>query len=263
MYFARAQWVYDDNHVPKDAIGSSCDFFGISYDTYTDTTIGDLLNAKGVSWTFYAEGYQKMKDANGSCIAPPPECTAGVTQYPCIFDPSDDPFEFYPAFKDKAPAIADLTQLTTDLAGTLPAVSFVKALGYKTEHPGEGDKISDGMAFLTSTIGAIQASAYAKDTLIVITYDEGGGFFDHVSPPPNSSVDHQPYGTRVPFIALGPFAKKGAVSHTTMEHSSLVKFIEYNWLDGQTGQLHGRDKVVANIGSVLDEAATGAKVPED
>ena len=63
-------------------------------------------------------------------------------------------------------------------------------------------------------------------------------------------------------MAFGPFAKKGFVSHVVMEHSSIVKLLEWNFLGGATGQLGGRDAVVANMGSLLDPAATGAAVPE-
>ena len=63
-------------------------------------------------------------------------------------------------------------------------------------------------------------------------------------------------------LALGPFARKGAVSHVVMEHSSVVKLLEWNFLGGATGQLSGRDGVVANMGSLLDPSATGAVVPE-
>jgi hypothetical protein len=63
-------------------------------------------------------------------------------------------------------------------------------------------------------------------------------------------------------LALGPFARQGFVSHVVTEHSSVVKLIEWNFLGGQTGQLGGRDAVVANLGSLLDPAATGVAVPE-
>jgi phospholipase C len=131
-------------------------------------------------------------------------------------------------------------------------VSFVKAIGYESEHPGYGDTVSAGITFVGGTIAAIEASSYAPNTLVLVTWDEGGGHFDHIAPPPTSTVDNQPYGTRVPLLAIGPLAAVGVVSHVTMEHSSIVKFIEYNWLGGQTGQLKGRDAVVANIGSLLD-----------
>ena len=81
-------------------------------------------------------------------------------------------------------------------------------------------------------------------------------------PPPTSSFDQRSLGTRVPTIAIGRFARKGFVSHTSMEHSSVVKFIEWNWL-GATGQLGTRDTTTANIGSLLEPNETGVTVPEN
>ena len=94
-----------------------------------------------------------------------------------------------------------------------------------------------------------------------MTWDEGGGFFDHIAPPGNGA-DGQPYGTRIPLIVTGPFASVGTVSHAMMEHSSIVELIEWNWLGMQTGQLGGRDGHVGNLGSLLDATATGVAVPE-
>jgi phospholipase C len=90
--------------------------------------------------------------------------------------------------------------------------------------------------------------------------DESGGFFDHVAPPADSAVDGKPYGARVPLLALGRFALKNHLSHTLMEHSSIVRFVEWNWL-GATGQLRGRDAVVNGIGDLLDPSQTGEFVP--
>jgi phospholipase C len=103
---------------------------------------------------------------------------------------------------------------------------------------------------------------YKDNTLILLTWDEGGGFFDHVKPPADSTVDMQPYGTRVPMLAIGRFAKKNFVSHVQMEHSSIVKFLEWNFT-GSTGQLMGRDATVNNIGSMIDPTQTITKVPEN
>ena len=64
-------------------------------------------------------------------------------------------------------------------------------------------------------------------------------------------------------IAMGPFARKNYVSHVVMEHSSIVKFIEWNWLRQKTGQLGARDTNVNNIGSLLDPSTTGIPVPEN
>jgi len=118
---------------------------------------------------------------------------------------------------------------------------------------------------VTATLQAIASSPYAPSTLVLLTWDEGGGFFDHVPPPPGIDADNQgqtvPYGTRVPLLAIGPFARQGTVSHVQMEHSSVVRFLEYNFV-GPVGQLGGNDAKVANIGSLLDPSATGIVVPE-
>jgi phospholipase C len=115
---------------------------------------------------------------------------------------------------------------------------------------------------VNDVVTAVEGSCYKDQTLILLTWDEGGGFFDHVPPPPDSTVDNQPYGTRVPLLAIGKYAKQGGVSHTTMEHSSIVKFLEWNYLGGKTGQLQARDAVVNNIGSLLDSTAVGATIPD-
>jgi phospholipase C len=264
QFFARAQWVFDDDEGPKGAVGFACDVLGQSNpQSYTTTTIADLLTAANVGFTFYAEGYAAAKAADPSCPQPPSDCPYALPVYPCDLAPGDDPFEFYDSTRDKAPFVADMAQLATDLAAnTLPPVSFLKPIGYKTDHPGQRTRTSDAVAATTSLVNQVLSSPAGASTLFLVTYDEGGGYFDHVKPPDANPADKQPYGTRVPLFALGPFAKKGAVSHVVMEHSSIVKFIEWNWL-GATGQLQGRDANVANLGSLLDPATTGVQVPEN
>jgi phospholipase C len=264
MYMARASYVFTDNEAGPPAIGSACLLEGnvVSYD---DTTIGDLMNDAGVTWTYYAEGYGAMVDATQKkrCPDPPPDCTAAVPIYPCNFDPSDIPFDYYPRSRDNPAHLRDYARLDEDIDnGTLPQVVWVKPAGYHTEHPAAHVTISDGVRFVQATIDRLNSSPYADDTLILLTYDESGGYFDHVPPPPDSNVDGKPYGPRIPMIAIGRFARKGWVSHTVMEHSSMVRFIEWNWLGGKTGQLRTRDAVVNNLGSLLDPAATGVPVPE-
>jgi phospholipase C len=261
MFFARAGFVFPDNAVVPASVGVGCSIVSKTAE-YTDKTIADLLIARGGGFAWYGEGYKQMVDAKGACPPPPPECGAAAAIYPCIYDPGDVPFQFYPSLRDKPEIMRDLAQLDVDLAGgALPAVSFVKGLGFRSEHPGYLDKISPGVTFVKGIADKIAASSAAGSTLVLVTFDEGGGFFDHVAPPPPSASDGKPYGTRVPMIALGPFAKKNAVSHVVMEHSSIVKFIEWNWL-GDTGQLKTRDQEVNNLGSLLDPAATGTAVPE-
>jgi phospholipase C len=265
MYLARANFVFEDNtFVPADAIGTRCTL-NQKTASYDDPTIGDLLADAGVSWSFYIEGYQAMADANaaGECPPPDPACPGGFPFYPCVYDPSDIPFQYYPRFRDNPTYMRDYERFASDLAAReLPAVSFIKAIGFRTEHPGYGNTISDGVAFVDQLVSSILASPYADNTLILITYDEGGGYFDHVAPPPTSTVDGKDYGPRVPTFAVGRFARRNFVSHVEMEHSSIVKFLEWNWLGGETGQLGTRDAVVNNIGSLLDPAETGTPVPE-
>ncbi len=264
MFLARARYLFaDDSVAPAGAVGVSCGIEA-TQQTLTGITIGDLLTSAHVPWTFFAEGYAAMKAADGGCPPRPADCPFLFPFDPCGFEPSDVPFEYYASTRDNPATMKDYAALQDALSGGgLPAVSFVKALEYRTEHPGDKVTASAGIAFMTGLAQQVAASRYAADTLLLVTYDEGGGYFDHVAPPPPSPVDQQPYGTRIPLVAVGPFAAAGTVSHVVMEHSSIVKFIEWNFLGGTTGQLQGRDAVVANLGSLLDAKATGAAVPKD
>lgn len=262
MYFVRAQYVFNDNEFKPDAIGQACSFLPQTM-SFEGLTLGDLLDQAKVSWAFYVEGYQTMIDAQkaGKCPAPSKDCPAGVGIYPCVYDPSDVPIDYYANFKDNPRVLRDFGRFADDLANnTLPQVVFIRSLGYRSEHPGLETQLSDGIAFASALFETVAASAYASDTLVLVTWDEGGGYFDHIAPPPLGS-DGQPYGTRVPLLAIGPFARPNAISHVTLEHSSVVKFIEWNWLGGETGQLGGRDVAIANLGSLLDPSKTGTTVP--
>jgi phospholipase C len=264
MYLARAGFVFYDNSCVPDAVGASCSEASAErLCTFDDRTIGDLLIEAKVPFRAYAEGYTRVAlgEAAGVCPPAPADCPADTSAYPCGYDPGDVPFAYYPSTGDGSGHLADLSALSRDLdAGTLPSVSFVRGLGYHSEHP--GSKISAGVSFVKGIVDAVQASSAAGSTLILVTWDESGGYFDHVAPPPNSLVDHEAYGPRIPLLAIGPFARKNTVSHVVLEHSSIVKFIEWNWLRGETGQLLTRDLEVNNLGSLLDPAATGTAVPE-
>ncbi len=263
MYFARASHVFDDNAFePKGAFGSPCSLQSAKVAEYTDTTIGDLLSAASVPWAFYVEGYDAQATAQraGKCAERTDACPGNVNFSPCTFEPGDVPIEYFPSTRDNPKFIRDLSALDADLAsGALPAIVFVKALGYHSEHPVARTRITDGVTFVSSIAQRIWASRYRASTLFLLTYDEGGGYWDHVTPP--ASPDAHAYGTRVPTLALGPFAKKNFVSHVVMEHSSLVAFLEWNFLGG-VGQLKTRDAQVHNLGSLIDAQAAGVAVPE-
>jgi phospholipase C len=262
MYFAEAQYVFTDNAYEPDSNGHGCSLTRTTITYKGHKTIGDVLVDAKKTFAFYAEGYQSMINST-LCPLPPSDCPAHIPTAPCDYDPGDVPFEYYAQFQDDPFYMRDFSQLGKDVtSGDLPDVVFVKALQYKNEHPGYGTKISMGVDFMSGVIDSILASKYASNTLILLTWDEGGGFFDHVKPPPDSPADHQPYGTRVPLLAMGPFTKTNHVSHVVMEHSSIVKFLEWNFT-GATGQLGGRDAIVANLGDLLDSAKVGVTVPSD
>jgi len=267
MYLATASYVFLDDTYDPVAIGASCDLSAAQKD-FTNPNIADLLVTASVPWGWFGQGYDAMVAARSET---PPKCPhdpacpiGGLTIYPCSYDPGDNPFAYFKQYTDNPKYVGDYDQFTCDLTtSALPGVTYLKAIGFRSEHPGLGDTISAGEAFVTSTLAAIDASPYKSDTLVLLTWDESGGFFDHVAPPAKSTVDKQPYGPRIPLLALGTFAKQNYISHVQMEHSSIVKFIEWNWLGGKTGQLGQRDATVNNIGDMLDPTKTGATVPAD
>jgi phospholipase C len=107
----------------------------------------------------------------------------------------------------------------------LPSVSFIKPSGAYNEHPGYATLVA-GQQHVADLVKAVQESPYWSDTLIILTYDENGGRWDHVAPPRG---DRWGPGTRVPAIIVSPFAKKGYVDHTQYDTTSILKFIEKRW----------------------------------
>ncbi len=275
MYFAVAHFQFLDNGfvpngvgTPKGCLQGACG--SSDFVTYQGrTTIADLLLDAGKTFTVYADGWAHAKSQAPSCESIPDDCPYSSTAHPiaaqaCKLDSSDLPFVYYERFATGA-NITDYNELAIDLfEKKLPSFAYVKGREFHNEHPNVST-ITDGIKFVKDTLTLIQNSSYADSTLVLLTWDEGGGFYDHVAPPQGIDTDTAgnlvPYGTRVPLIAIGKFARKGTVSHVTMEHSSVVRFLEYNFL-GPVGQLATNDAKVKNIGSLLDPAKTGIPIPE-
>jgi phospholipase C len=112
--------------------------------------------------------------------------------------------------------------------GTLPAVSWVMPVGGGapgiSEHPEQN--VAEGEDWLLGVVNGVMKSSAWNSTAIFITYDEGGGYYDHVAPP---TVDGVQLGFRVPFFVISPYAKEDYVSHTVLNHASVLSFIDYNW----------------------------------
>jgi len=107
--------------------------------------------------------------------------------------------------------------------GTLPQVSFLISEALISEHPDPHTSIQSGQKKMAQVINALIGSSAWTSSALFFTYDEGGGYFDHVAPP---QVDAYGMGFRVPTLVISPWAKRGYVSGHLYEHSSILKFIE-------------------------------------
>lgn len=177
-------------------------------------TIGDRLSQRGISWAWYSGGWR-------SALAGRPDP---------LFQFHHQPFAFFANYADgtaaKAKHLRDEEDFFHDLAvGNLPAVVFIKPVGADNEHPGYAAPLR-GQAHAASLVRAIMNSPYWNDTVIIVTYDENGGRWDHVAPPVG---DRWGPGTRVPAIIISPFAKRKFIDHTRYDTTSILALIERRW----------------------------------
>ncbi|HZV70918.1 MAG TPA: alkaline phosphatase family protein [Saprospiraceae bacterium] len=188
-------------------------------------TIGDRLSKKKVSWAWYSGGWN-------NAIAGTPDRS---------FQFHHQPFVYFNHYTENTPGRAEHLKDELDFidaakAGTLPAVSFVKPIGFENEHPGYTDVVT-GEKHVIELINAIRNGPDWDDCVIIITYDENGGFWDHVAPP---VIDRKwGPGTRVPGIIISPFAKKGFIDHAQYETLSILSLIEKRW---KLKPLNSRDR---------------------
>ena len=191
---------------------------------YAWTDLTYLLHRNNVSWKYYvAEGTQPDCQDDQATCAPQPQ-RAGT---PEIWNPL--PW-FDTVRQDKQLGnIQTVDHLYTDAkAGTLPTVSWVVPNGQDSEHPPA--LVSTGQAYVTGLVNAIMQSPDWASTAIFLSWDDWGGFYDHVVPP---RVDLNGYGLRVPGIVISPYAKTGFIDHQTLSFDAYVKFIEDDFLNGQ------------------------------
>jgi len=187
-------------------------------------SIGDNLNAHNISWKYYGDQWNNYVNDPYQINYGTPGPTAD--EYCNICNPFqyDTSIMSHPA--QVAAHIQDTLNLYSDIANnTLPAVSIVKPSGYVDGHPASS-KLDLFEGFTQKIVDLVEASPYAEDTAIFITFDEGGGYYDsgYVQP-----LDFFGDGTRIPLIVISPLAKPGYISHEYADHVSLIKFIERNW----------------------------------
>ncbi len=201
-------------------------------------TIFDRLEAKRIPWKFYVQNYdptvtfrRRGSGDRGSQVVWVPLLDYGrFLDNPRLFS-----------------KIVDLEQFYTDLArNKLPAVSYIAPSGASEHPPGS---IQAGERFVRTLITALMRSRAWNSTAFVWSYDDWGGWYDHVRPP---RVDAMGYGFRAPTLLVSGYARRGYVDSTTFDFTSLLKFIEENW---RLRPLADRDRKANSIASAFDFAA--------
>jgi phospholipase C len=276
--------------------------------------IGDLLNAKGITWGWFQGGFDlELVNANGTtgCARSTPNVVPGYGGVPQLdYVEHHEPFQYYASTanltharpsstwaightyeadgvtKDPANHQYDTADFFTALNnGNLPAVSFLKPPSYQDAHPGNSDPV-DEQTFLVETINAVMNSPFWDSTAIFITYDDSDGWYDHQMPPivdpsyssyvdvlnapnvcdagvqqghrlvttPLNGVNGKPvwgrcgYGTRIPMLLISPLVDANVVDHTLTDQSSIIRFIEDNWLGGERVQPGGSyDSIAGDV----------------
>ena len=271
----------DTNHTSSNPVG-----------VMTGTNIGNLLNAKHVTWGWFQGGFAPTgTNAGGFQVCGSEHQNIGgneVTDYV----PHHDPFQYYQSTAnpkhlpptseaeigktDQANHQYDLSLFDQTLThGNLPAVSFLKPAAYQNGHPGNSDPL-DEQNFIVNTVNEIEHSKFWSSTAIVITYDDSDGWYDHQAPPivngSNDAAfdtalctkvavkvgtrnDRCGYGMRLPLLVISPWTRDNFVSHNQTDQSSIIKFVEDNWLHGQRIGNGSFDTIAGSLdahGGVLD-----------
>jgi phospholipase C len=195
---------------------------------FSFASMADLLSKTHLSWKYYLE----------TRPVPPGVQNRNYLRYP---DPKHfslwNPLVGFKAFRDNPSQMAhlvDLAEYFQDLkGGSLPQISWIIPDTQDSEHPIQ--PAAQGMWYVTKLINALMESPYWKDSAVFLTWDDYGGFYDHVEPP---QLDAFGYGPRVPTLVISPYAKSGYISHYVDDFTSTLKFMEVRW---GLGHLTARD----------------------
>jgi acid phosphatase len=216
----------------------------------TARTIGDTLSARGVSWAWYA----------GAWTAAAVDGTQPPVQHRNViyngaggapnFQPHHQPFNYFARFAPGTPDRAEHLKDGQDFLdaidhGRLPQVAFYKPQGKFNSHPGYSDVLSSD-EHIADIVERIRRSPQWSSSLIIVTYDENGGFWDHVAPPKG---DRWGPGVRIPAIIISPFAKRGYVDHTQYDTTSIIKFLTRRY---RLDPLPGVRKDAGDLTNALD-----------
>ncbi|NVI86290.1 phospholipase C [Actinomadura sp. BRA 177] len=236
----------------------------------TGRNIGDLLNAKNVTWGWFEGGFRPTGTKNGYKVCGTSHANIGKNQV-IDYSPHHEPFQYYKStanekhlppssvsaigHTDQANHQYDLKDFDAALAAhNMPAVSFLKAPSYQDAHAGYSDPL-DEQKFVASTVNEIQKSPEWKSTAVILAYDDSDGWYDHARPRITNGSDDpaqdQPACRRVkasggyqdrcgpsqrlPMLVISPYAKVNYLDHHAVEQASILRFIEDNWSTGRIG----------------------------
>ncbi len=261
-----------------DPIGDICS--GTGQVRFGGQNIGDLLNARGITWGFFEGGFDLgKKNADGSTGCNRTTTSTVTNTKKADYIPHHQPFQYYTStanpkhlrptstrmigYDDQANHQYDTDDFFAAVkSGNFPAVSFLKAPGYQDGHAGYSDPL-DEQAFVVHVINFLQQQSRDwEHTAVIIAYDDSDGWYDHQMPPivnqssseadalvatgscgdgttALSSVTSQHaqgrcgYGPRLPLLVISPYAKHNYVDHNITDQSSILRFVEDNWVGGQ------------------------------
>ena len=213
---------FNDDDLPRDLFTAQAPQRAGRPD-YPWTDLTYLLHAHHVSWSYYVmDGFEPdcINDQSSCNLRPQSARTPGIwNPLPSFTDVKQD---------GETGNIKDTSFFFRDLRdGTLPSVVWLTPSNRYSEHP--PGLVSTGQAYVVGLIDAIMQSRYWDSTAIFLSWDDWGGFYDHVAPP---NVNYFGYGPRVPGLLISAYSRKGYIDHQTLSHDAYVKFIEDDFLDG-------------------------------
>ncbi|MGB7543067.1 MAG: acid phosphatase [Burkholderiales bacterium] len=215
----------------------------------TFKTIGDTLSAKGISWVWYAGAWSAAL-ADGMQPSGKHAVIYNTGHGASNFVPHHQPFNYFarfaPGTPDRDRHLQDYSDFVAAIErGALPQVTFYKPQGSLNEHPGYTDVLS-GDEHIAEVVAKIKASPLWAKTAIIVTYDENGGFWDHVAPPEG---DRWGPGSRIPTIIISPWAKRAYIDSTPYDTTSILKFITRRF---DLEPLPGVRPMMGDLGNAFD-----------
>src|SRR5581483_4053930 len=220
---------------------------------YAWTDLTYLLHKDNVSWRYYVQGGTEPDCEDDAASCAPVKQSAKT---PGIWNP----LPYFDTVKQDGQLanVTDASNYFRDArTGTLPAVAWITPSNENSEHPPA--KVSNGQAWVTSLIDAAMLGPEWQSTAVFLSWDDWGGFYDHVVPP---TVDVNGYGLRVPGLVISPYAKAGFIDHQVLSHDAYVKLVEDLFLGGaridpaSDGRPDGRPDVrenAAQLGTLLSD----------